>query len=79
MDICLVDTEKGFDIHPKSVHGILWLQTHFEDEYWDALAKSQVSLPKSDAIELSHDAEQAGLLLNYVSSISKDPLSPKHT
>ena len=70
MDICLIDTDAGTELHPKSVHGMLWLQTHFEGTHWEAIALKKVTLPFEDSKALSADAQQAGLSINYIRSIS---------
>ncbi len=70
MDICLIDTTEGTRLRPESVHGMLWLQTHFADEYWKAIASKQVMLPSKNAKELSEDAKKAGLRINYLPSLS---------
>ncbi len=68
MDICLIETESGTHIRPESVHGILWLQTHFEDAHWEAIAAKKVIVPNGDAKNLLNDAHNAGLGLNYISA-----------
>ncbi len=70
MDILLIETCKGAHVRPKSVHGMLWLQTHFEDDHWEALASKLVTLPLEDAKALSEDAQSAGLTLNYLPTFS---------
>ncbi|WP_320666952.1 hypothetical protein [Prochlorococcus sp. MIT 1307] len=70
MDIWLIDTEEGTQLRPESVHGMLWLQTHFEDEHWEALSSKKVRLTTEDAKALSSDAEEAGLRINHVPSLS---------
>ena len=64
MDICLIKTEKDAQIRPVSIHGMLWLQTHFEATHWESLASSLVKLSLENAIELSKDAKKAGLELS---------------
>ena len=44
-----------------TIHGMLWLQTHFHDDDWDALQLDEVGLSLPDAIRLSQDAEMSGL------------------
>ena len=44
-----------------TIHGMLWLQTHFHDDDWDALQLDDVGLSVKDAVRLSQDAEQSGL------------------
>ena len=70
MDIWLIGTGDSIQIRPASIHGMLWLQTHFEDAHWDALATSQVRLPQMDAEALSQDAKNAGKSLGHLSALS---------
>ncbi len=70
MDICLIRTEEGTDVLPLSIHGMLWLQTHFETEHWNAIASRQVKLPLEDSQNLFNDACEAGLKLNFIPSLS---------
>ncbi len=70
MDILLISLGEGIQIRPNSIYGMLWLQTHFENDHWNALASSQVNLPKKDAETMFLDAEQAGLSLSYIPSLS---------
>ena len=67
MDIGLSQTGESIQIHPLTVHGILWLQTHFPDEHWEALAESRVKLPLQDGEILFNDASDAGVTLSYIS------------
>ena len=64
MDISLITKEEGTQIIPSSVCGMLWLQTHFEEEYWEALANSEVRIENTNATELTKDAQEAGLIVN---------------
>ena len=79
MDICLTNADNKYNksITASSVHGMLWLQTHFEDEQWKALAESRVIISKSDAELLSKDAELAGLKVEYISEVSMLDVLPK--
>ncbi len=70
MDIWLIGTGDSIQIRPASIHGMLWLQTHFEDAHWDSLASSQVRLPQLDAEALSQDAKNAGMSLGHLSALS---------
>ena len=70
MDILLVNTLGDFQIRPVSIHGILWLQTHFEDEHWHALASNQVKLSLDDALLLSKDAREAGIAINQLTELT---------
>ena len=69
MDISLAKAERGALISPLSIHGMLWLQTHFEETHWEALAAKQVILPLEDIDELSTDLAKAGLLVDFCSSL----------
>ena len=71
MDISLSDKRNGSQIEPKSVHGILWLQTHFESEHWESISQGLVIIPTKDAEMLSEDAKKAGLNINFINSLSK--------
>ena len=81
MDICLVNTDNQCNksIVPRSVHGMLWLQTHFEDEQWEALAESRVIISQIDSKLLCKDADSAGLEVEYISEGSILDVLPKTT
>ncbi len=69
MDICLVKAENWTQIRPMSIHGILWLQTHFKSADWESLATDRVKIANSEAILLASDAATAGLSLNTVPAV----------
>ena len=71
MDISLIDKRKGTQIEPKSVHGILWLQTHFESEHWESISNGLVIIPTKDAEMLGEDAKRAGINVNFINSLSQ--------
>ena len=71
MDISLSDTNRGKLIEPKSVHGILWLQTHFESNHWESLSEGKVIVPSKDGVMLSEDAMAAGLNVNFINALAK--------
>ena len=70
MDICLIGFKTGSQLRPASVHGMLWLQTHFDSSAWESIASKEVLLSKEDAMLLSNDAEEAGLLINIIPELS---------
>ena len=72
MDICLtnVDNKCNKSIIPTSIHGILWLQTHFEDDQWEALADNSVIISEENSKLLIKDATSAGLNIKCFSGIS---------
>ena len=71
MDISLSDKRNGTQLEPKSVHGILWLQTHFESEHWESISHGLVMIPTKDAEILCEDAQKAGLNVNFINSLSQ--------
>ena len=71
MDLCLYEKRNGTQIEPSSVHGILWLQTHFESEYWESLSDCVVIIPHKDALMLVEDAKNAGINVSFIKSLSK--------
>ena len=75
MDISLSDKRNGTHIEAMSVHGILWLQTHFESEHWESLSNGLVILTTKDAQMLFEDAKHAGInvsFINYLSQLDKN-------
>tara|TARA_Y100001968_G_C18901862_1_gene501077 strand:+ start:342 stop:569 length:228 start_codon:yes stop_codon:yes gene_type:complete len=71
MDISLSDNKHGTQIEPKSVHGILWLQTHFESAHWESLGNGVVIIPAKDAQILCKDAAKAGVNVSFINSLSQ--------
>ena len=71
MDISLSDKRNGTQIKPTSVHGILWLQTHFESNHWESISSGLVIIPSQDAHILKIDATEAGLNVNFINSLSQ--------
>ena len=70
MDIWFINSNDRVHVRAASVHGMLWLQTHFESNHWEAIASEQVTLNKSNALMLIQDAKQAGLIINSVPEIA---------
>ena len=71
MDISLSEKKNGTQIKPKTVHGILWLQTHFESNHWEMISNGLVIIPNKDAQMLLEDATNAGLNINFINSLSQ--------
>tara|TARA_B100000700_G_scaffold239067_1_gene265659 strand:+ start:2700 stop:2927 length:228 start_codon:yes stop_codon:yes gene_type:complete len=71
MDICLVEKRNGIQIEPRSIHGILWLQTHFESEHWESFSNYLVIIPTKDAQMLREDAAKAGINVSFINSLSQ--------
>ena len=71
MDISLTGTRNKAQIEPRSIHGILWLQTHFESDHWESISHGLVMIPSKDAEMLKEDAQKAGLNINFINSLSQ--------
>ena len=63
MDICLINIDNNLNksLQPKSAVGMLWLQTHFENDQWEALSNSRVIISEDNSKLLIEDATNAGL------------------
>ena len=72
MDICLttIDNKLNKSLQPTSAIGMLWLQTHFENDKWEALSNSSVIISEENSKLLITDASNAGLNIKSFSSIS---------
>ena len=80
MDICLVtiDNDLNKSLLPKSAIGMLWLQTHFENDKWEALSNSTVIISEENSKLLIEDATDAGLDIKCFSDISILDVFPKN-
>ena len=80
MDICLItfDNYLNKSIFPKSANGMLWLQTHFENDQWEALSNSNVIISEENSQLLIEDATNAGLDIKCFSDISMLDVFPKN-
>ena len=72
MDICLLNIDNNSNKYLKhtSVIGMLWLQTHFENDQWEALSNNKVIISKENSELLIKDATSAGLKIESFSGIS---------
>ena len=72
MDICLVNIDNNLNklLKPSSVIGMLWLQTHFDNDQWDALSNNTVIISKENSELLIKDATRAGLKIESISGVS---------
>ena len=63
MDICLITIDNNLNksLQPKTAIGMLWLQTHFENDQWEALSNSTVIISEENSQLLIEDAKNAGL------------------
>ncbi len=73
MDICLVDIDNNLNksLQPTSIIGMLWLQTHFDNDQWDALSNNRVIISKENSKLLAEDAISAGLSIKSFAGVSK--------
>ena len=71
MDISLSENKNGTQIRPISVHGMLWLQTHFESMHWDTISNGLVIIPTKDAKNLNNDATKAGIKVSLINCLSQ--------
>ena len=72
MDICLITIDNNLNksLQPKTASGMLWLQTHFENDQWEALSNSKVIISEENSKLLIEDATDAGLNIKCLSDIS---------
>ena len=49
---------------------MLWLQTHFEDNQWEALSNNEVIISNENSKLLVKDANSAGLNIKSISGVS---------
>jgi len=72
MDISLttIDNSLNKSLQPKSATGMLWLQTHFENDQWEALSNSTVIISDENSKLLIEDATNAGVKIKCFSDIS---------
>ena len=80
MDICLITIDNSLNksIQPKSAIGMLWLQTHFENDQWEALSSSTVIISEENSKLLIEDATNAGLNIKCFSDTSMLDVFPKN-
>ena len=71
MDIRLLKDRNGTQLEPVSIHGMLWLQTHFESIHWEAISDGLVLIPLEDAKMLAEDALKAGIIVNFINSLTQ--------
>ena len=72
MDICLVNIDNNLNksLKPISIIGMLWLQTHFDNEQWESLSNNEVIISHENSQLLIQDAKSAGLKIKSFSGIS---------
>ena len=80
MDICLITIDNNLNksLQPKSAIGMLWLQTHFDNDKWEALSNGTVIISEENSQFLIEDATNAGLDIKCFSDISMLDVFPKN-
>ena len=53
-------------LYPLSIHGVIWLQTHFPASEWDALLQDQACFSADCLDHLLSDAVDAGLMIHHL-------------
>ena len=79
MDISItnVDNKSNKSLRPLSIHGMLWLQTHFDNDQWEALSNNKVIISAIDSKLLIEDANLAGIRIESMSDITILDVLPK--
>ena len=72
MDLCLenIDNKLNKSLKPISIVGMLWLQTHFDNEQWEAFSNNEVIISNENSKLLVEDAISAGLKIESFSEVS---------
>ena len=72
MDICLINIDNNLNkfLNPTSIVGMLWLQTHFDNNQWEALSNNEVIISEENSKLLVKDATSAGLNIESFSGVS---------
>ena len=68
-DLSLTAKGDSYQLLPRSVMGMLWLQTHFETNTWDLICSGAVRLKADSCDHLCSDAVDAGLNVARLSVI----------
>ena len=63
-DLALLELDGSYLLQPRSIVGLLWLQTHFEPQSWDLICSGNVRLSAGTRSALCADAQSAGLHLS---------------
>jgi hypothetical protein len=68
-DLSLTAQGDGYQLMPRSVIGMLWLQTHFETSTWDLICAGAVRLKTDSCDALCKDASSAGLTVARIPAV----------
>ena len=70
-DLSLTPKGDSYQLMPRSVVGLVWLQTHFEAETWDLICSGAVRLKAESCDALCRDAREAGLCIARIPAIEQ--------
>ena len=72
MDICLINIDNNLNksLKPTSIIGMLWLQTHFDNDQWEVLSNNEAIISEENSKLLIKDATSAGLNIELLSGVS---------
>jgi len=76
--LIIIDNNLNISLQPKTAIGMLWLQTHFDNDQWEALSNSTVIISEENSKLLIEDETNAGLDIKCFSDISMLDVFPKN-
>ena len=68
-DLSLTPKGDSYQLLPRSVIGMLWLQTHFETSTWDLICAGAVRLRPESCNALCRDASSTGLNVTRIPAL----------
>lgn len=60
-DLSLIPRGASLQLVPRSLLGMLWLQTYFDPSTWDLICSGEVRISADSSLVLQRDATAAGL------------------
>ena len=68
VDLAIAVVNRDARLVPLTVHGLLWLQTHFDTSEWDVVCSGQARLQSDGIHALCRDAQRAGLRVSQATA-----------
>jgi hypothetical protein len=68
VDLAIAVVDRDARLVPMSVHGLLWLQTHFDTSQWESVCSGRARLHSDGITALCRDARDAGLRVTQASA-----------
>ena len=65
-DLSLISRGDSFQLVPRTVLAMLWLQTHFESSTWELVCSGEVRISATSSRQLQRDASAAGLSVHRI-------------